>query len=91
MSHTAQHVIEKVVSHDGTQIAYYRLGTGSPLILVPGSGTANPIAWTAVMPTLQEHFTVCAMFRRGRGESGDSPSYAIEREFENASTILAYA
>ena len=77
-----------VTSSDGTSIAYYRSGTGSPLILVPGSGAANPVAWTAVLPVLEEHFSVYAVDRRGHGESGDGSTYAIEREFEDIAAVV---
>lgn len=80
--------MEKIISHDGTPIAYHRRGAGPPLILVHGSGSANPVAWTAVLPSLEEHFTVYAVDRRGRGESGDSPHYAIERESEDIVAII---
>jgi pimeloyl-ACP methyl ester carboxylesterase len=81
-------IVERVTSPDGTSLAYYRSGAGSPLILVPGTGAANPVAWTAVIPRLEEHFSVCAVDRRGHGKSGDSPTYAIEREFEDIAAIV---
>lgn len=80
--------MEKVISHDGTPIAYHRRGSGPPLVLVHGSASANPIAWTAVYLTLEEYFTVYAMDRRGRGESGDGPTYAIEREVEDIVAVV---
>ncbi|MBX3055997.1 MAG: alpha/beta hydrolase [Anaerolineae bacterium] len=80
--------MEKVTSKDGTSIAYHRRGKGVPLILVHGIGAANPVAWTAVLPTLEEHFTVYAMDRRGRGQSGDGVVYAIERESEDIVAII---
>lgn len=79
--------IDKVSSRDGTLIAYHRSGTGPPLVLVPGAGAANPVAWT-VFPELQQRFTVYAVDRRGHGESGDSPSYAIQREFEDIAAVV---
>jgi pimeloyl-ACP methyl ester carboxylesterase len=80
-------IMEKVKSYDGTQIAYYRSGTGPPLILVPGTGAANPVAWP-VVPVLEQHFTVYAVDRRGHGMSGDSPTYALEREFEDIAAVV---
>jgi pimeloyl-ACP methyl ester carboxylesterase len=77
----------KVISRDGTPIAYYRSGTGPPLILVPGAGAANPVAWP-VVPALEEHFTVYTVDRRGHGESGDRSTYAIEREFEDIVAVV---
>jgi len=43
------------------------------------------------MKLLADRFTVLAMDRRGRGQSGDSPDYALEREFEDAVAVLAAA
>ncbi len=54
--------MEKVISPDGTSIAYYRSGTGPPLVLVSGTGGSNPaIGWTAVMPALEKHFSLYAI------------------------------
>jgi len=78
--------MEKVTSPDGTPIAFFRSGTGPPLILVHGSGAAVAAAWTA-FPALKEHFSVVAVVRRGRGESGDHPAYAIQREFEDIAAV----
>jgi pimeloyl-ACP methyl ester carboxylesterase len=80
--------MEKVISKDGTPIGFYRRGAGPPLILVSGSGTANPIAWTAVIAELEKHYTVYALYRRGRGASGDNPNYAIQREFEDIAAVV---
>jgi pimeloyl-ACP methyl ester carboxylesterase len=80
--------MEKVTSADGTPIAYYRSGAGSPLILVHGTSGSNPVfGWTAVLATLDQHFRIYAVDRRGYRESGDSPTYAIEREFEDIAAV----
>jgi len=76
------------MSPDGTPIAYHRRGSGPPLVLVHGTGAANALAWTAVLPALEEHFTIYAVDRRGRGDSGDSVPYAIEREFEDIAAVV---
>jgi pimeloyl-ACP methyl ester carboxylesterase len=78
--------MEKVTSPDGTRIAYYRGGAGSPLILVHGTGAAST-RWTPLFPALEEHFSVVAVDRRGRGESGDGNTYAIQREFEDVAAV----
>ena len=80
--------MEKVLSRDGTSIAYQRSGSGKPLVLVHGtSGTFR--RWAPVLPLLERHFTVCAMDRRGRGESGDSASpYCAQREFEDVAALV---
>jgi pimeloyl-ACP methyl ester carboxylesterase len=80
--------LEKVISRDGTPIAYHRRGAGPPLVLVHGTGAASALAWTAVLPALEERFSIYAVERRGRGESGDGSSYAIEREFEDIAAVV---
>lgn len=80
--------MEKVVSRDGTSIAFQRSGAGEPLVLVHGtSGTFQ--TWAPVLPFLERHFTVCAVDRRGRGESNDGAAlYAMEREFEDVAAVV---
>jgi pimeloyl-ACP methyl ester carboxylesterase len=78
--------MEKIRSNDDTPIAYQRSGTGAPLVLVHGTlGTSR--RWP-ILPALEQQFTVYAVDRRGRGESGDSSNYAIEREFEDIAALV---
>lgn len=79
--------LEKITSKDGTSIAYYRGGSGSPLVLVHGAGSMYD-RWAPVFPALEKHFTVYAIDRRGRGESGDAAVYAIEREFSDVAAVV---
>ena len=81
---------ETVTSADGTPIAVWRSGAGSPLVLVHGS-IADHTRWTPVLPALEEHFEVVAMDRRGRGGSGDSDDYALEREVEDVVAVVEAA
>lgn len=76
-------------SADGTLIAYEVSGTGPPLILVDGAGSyrdmgpARPLAGH-----LSADFTVVAYDRRGRGASGDTLPYAIDREVEDLAALV---
>jgi pimeloyl-ACP methyl ester carboxylesterase len=79
--------MQTIRSTDGTPIAYQRSGQGSPLILVHGT-TADHTRWAPILPILEQHFTVYAVDRRGRGESGDTEQYAIEREFEDIVALI---
>lgn len=81
-------VRETVTSADGTAIAYERTGSGPPLVLVHGGAAASHIDWEPVAPRLAEYFTVYAMDRRGRGESGDADTYTVEREFEDVAAVV---
>jgi pimeloyl-ACP methyl ester carboxylesterase len=74
-------------SKDGTPIAYWRSGTGTPLLLVHGT-TCDHTVWGYVLPGLEQHFSVCVMDRRGRGQSGDTPVYAHKREVEDIATVI---
>jgi pimeloyl-ACP methyl ester carboxylesterase len=81
-----------VQSRDGTTIAFDRFGDGPPVILVDGalcyreSGGSRKLA-----ALLAPHFTVYAYDRRGRGESGDTAPYAVEREVEDISALIEHA
>jgi pimeloyl-ACP methyl ester carboxylesterase len=78
-----------VLSSDGTRIAYLRAGEGPPLVLIHGTADDHTI-WLPLVPALSDYFTVHAVDRRGRGQSGatDSGSYAIEREFEDVVAVI---
>src|SRR5580658_9129126 len=79
--------METVISADGTSIAYWREGSGPPLLLVHG-GVCDHIAWHFVVPFLARNFTVYTFDRRGRGDSGDTPPYAVERELDDIAALL---
>jgi pimeloyl-ACP methyl ester carboxylesterase len=79
---------QSVLSRDGTRIAYQKTGSGTPLLLVHGTG-GDRMRWNSVLPRLSQHFTVYAMDRRGRGGSGDGAGYAITREYEDIAALAA--
>jgi pimeloyl-ACP methyl ester carboxylesterase len=77
-----------VTSADGTRIAYERAGRGHPIVFVSGAfndhHTCAPLA-----ERLAGDFTVIGYDRRGRGESGDTRPYAIDREVEDLAALIA--
>lgn len=79
--------MEQIVSNDGTVIGFWRSGAGRPLLLVHGT-TADHRRWAAISPRLEQHFSVYAVDRRGRGGSGDSPNYDILREAEDVAAVV---
>ncbi|MET9065613.1 alpha/beta fold hydrolase [Streptosporangium sandarakinum] len=81
-----------VTSADGTTIAFDRTGEGPAVILVQGgfSDRSHPI-WTGMAAALSPHFTVYNYDRRGRGDSGDTQPYAVEREIEDLEAIIKHA
>lgn len=84
--------MQKVQSRDGTPIAFDQAGNGPPVILVDGAlchrafGPAAPLA-----ALLAENFTVFTYDRRGRGDSGNGATYAVEREIEDIDALIAQA
>jgi pimeloyl-ACP methyl ester carboxylesterase len=78
------------ISADGTPIAFDRLGDGQPVIMVGGilcdRAMTRPLA-----EELAKHFTVINYDRRGRGDSGDTAPYAIEREMEDIGALITEA
>jgi len=79
--------METVPSQDGTTIAFDRLGQGPPVVLVCG-GSVDRVADAAIAQELAADFTVFNYDRRGRGDSGDTPPYAIEREVEDVRAVI---
>jgi pimeloyl-ACP methyl ester carboxylesterase len=78
--------METVTSEDGTLIAFQRTGAGPALVLVHGT-SADHTRWAPVLPALNQHFTVYAVDRRGRGGSGDAAGYSVAREFEDIAAL----
>ena len=76
-----------VMAADGAPIAYWRSGDGPPLLLVHGI-SADHRRWDPVLPALAKRFTVYAFDRRGRGGSGDTECYEIEREFADTAAAI---
>jgi pimeloyl-ACP methyl ester carboxylesterase len=81
-----------VRSKDGTTIGFEQTGHGPALILVDGalcSRAMGPMG--ALARRLAADFTVIRYDRRGRGESTDTPPYAVEREVEDISALVEAA
>ena len=81
--------MEIVRSADGTKIAYDRQGEGPALILVDGAMQARSSGSKPDLARLlSAHFTVYCYDRRGRGDSGDTQPYAVEREIEDLAALI---
>jgi pimeloyl-ACP methyl ester carboxylesterase len=82
--------MEKTISRDGTIIAFDRLGDGPPIVLLPG-GSVDRMSNAGLAAELANHLTVYNVDRRGRGDSGDTLPYAVEREIEDIAAVLEVA
>jgi pimeloyl-ACP methyl ester carboxylesterase len=81
--------MRKVTSKDGTVIVFDQLGTGPELILVGGalSVRSHPLV-IQLVERLAADFSVFNYDRRGRGDSGDTPPYAVKREVEDIEALI---
>jgi pimeloyl-ACP methyl ester carboxylesterase len=79
-----------VQSADGTTIAYEHTGHGPALILVGGAlnDRTGRASGTPLAALLAARFTVYSYDRRGRGDSSDTPPYAIDREVEDLAALF---
>src|SRR5947207_10358962 len=80
-----------VTSPDGTVIDYERYGDGPAVVFIGGAGTYRLIdeGTTAAARLLAaEGFTTVDYDRRGRGRSGDTPPWALEREVEDVAALI---
>jgi pimeloyl-ACP methyl ester carboxylesterase len=78
--------MNRVTSKDGTSIAYDRMGSGPAVILTGGfyRSENGPLA-----EELAARFTVYSYDQRGRGDSGDTLPYAVQREIEDLEALIA--
>jgi pimeloyl-ACP methyl ester carboxylesterase len=82
--------LPQVMSRDGTPIAYDRQGAGPPVIVV-GGGLGDGSENAPLAAELADRFTVYNYARRGRGESGDTKPYAVERDLEDLAALIGQA
>ncbi len=79
--------MKTVISKDGTSIAFDQLGKGPAVILISGASAARSTS-APLAKVLSEHFTVYNYDRRGRGDSGDTLPFAVEREIEDLEAVI---
>ncbi len=80
---------EQVRSADRTPIAIEISGTGPGIVLVGGAFAERAFPLIRELAAiLSERFTVISYDRRGRGDSGDAPEYAVAREVEDLAAVL---
>jgi pimeloyl-ACP methyl ester carboxylesterase len=81
-----------VRSADGTTIAFDRSGSGPALVMIdPAGGYSGFDNIRGLGKLLAESFTVFTYDRRGRGQSGDTQPYAVEREIDDLAAMIAEA
>ncbi len=76
-----------ITSGDGTELSVRQTGEGDPLVLVHGSLDGMG-AFSLVELRLAEDYSVWVYDRRGRGGSGDSAEYALDREVDDLRAVI---
>ena len=76
-----------VTSADGTEIAYDLMGSGPPVV-VAGGIFCDRRTTQALAEQLADTCTVVNFDRRGRGESGDTTPYAVDREIDDLQALI---
>jgi len=79
--------LQTATSRDGTRIAFDKTGKGPALVVVTGA-LAERSAGAELAQILAPHFTVYSYDRRGRGGSGDTQPYAVQREIEDIEALI---
>jgi pimeloyl-ACP methyl ester carboxylesterase len=82
--------MKTVTSADGTVIAYEQQGSGPALITVDGAMSTRG-GKAALRALLAPQLTVFGYDRRGRGDSGDTLPYAVDREIEDIQALIEVA
>jgi pimeloyl-ACP methyl ester carboxylesterase len=82
--------MQTVASRDGTTIVLDRSGAGPPVVLISG-GPSDRSEYAQLVELLAPRFTVYNYDRRGRGDSGDTPPYAVDHEYEDLAAVIARA
>ncbi|MDB5167279.1 MAG: alpha/beta hydrolase fold protein [Candidatus Saccharibacteria bacterium] len=77
----------KVTSKDGTQITYDKRGQGPALILVLGALNKRG-SGKKLTELLVDDFTVVSYDRRGRGDSGDTKPYSVDKEIDDIGALI---
>jgi pimeloyl-ACP methyl ester carboxylesterase len=75
-----------ITSTDGTRIACYVQGDGPPLVLQYGALSERRF-WGRLAPLL-DGYRLYIVERRGRGESGDAPTYHPQLEAADLTAVL---
>jgi pimeloyl-ACP methyl ester carboxylesterase len=78
-----------IVEVDGLSIAYERVGSGPPLVLLHGYVGDGPTTWRRQLDELSDEFTVIAWDAPGAGRSSDPPpGFGLDGYADCLSTFL---
>ena len=82
--------LHTVISKDGTKLVVDVAGSGPPIVLISG-GSVDRGSNAGLADVLTADFAVYNSDRRGGGDSGDTPPYAVAREIEDLEAVIELA
>src|SRR5256886_7656602 len=84
--------MRRVPRPGGPTRTYHQLGGDPPVILGDGAFCSRSFGpMPKLAPLLARSFTVFMYDRRGRGDSGDTAPYAVEREIDDLDALIREA
>lgn len=75
-------------SADGTTIGFDRLSDDGPVVVLVSGGLDDGTENMPLGQHLASKFAVVTYRRRGRGDSGDTQPYAVQREVEDLAAVI---
>jgi pimeloyl-ACP methyl ester carboxylesterase len=82
--------MKAVTSADGTRIAFDQFGDGPPIIMAAGAFN-DRLTTEPLSRALGARLSALNYDRRGRGDSGDTVPYSVQREIENIAALISEA
>ncbi len=80
--------MEHIRTSHGVTVSYDRYGSGPLLVLVHGGFSDHVTNWSFVKPMFEKSFTVCAIARRGRGETDATQGHTLEDEVDDVVAVV---
>jgi pimeloyl-ACP methyl ester carboxylesterase len=81
-------MMQSFSSPAGATVSYVKYGSGPALVLVHGAFSDHDTNWEFVKPLLEQHFTVYAIARRGRGQTDATKGHSIDDESIDVATLI---
>ena len=80
--------MNRITLTDGTTISYDSHPNGPRLVLVHGGFSDHFTNWQFIAPLLRDRFTLCAIARRGRGETDATERHSLEDEARDVVAVI---
>jgi len=78
----------RLTTSHGVTVSYTTSGSGPTLVLVHGGFSDDVTNWEFIKPLLEDRFTLCAVARRGRGETDATEGHSIEDEARDVASVI---